>query len=95
MKFCERLKEMRIKRGYTQDEFAKMINISPSSISLYENGDREPSISMLKTISETLDVSSDYLLGLSDEKNKDKLKLSVNDFKKIIEKYMSDELKNK
>lgn len=95
MKFCERLKEMRIKRGYTQDEFAKILNISTSSISLYENGDREPSLSMLKTISETLNVSSDYLLGLTDNKNNDGLKLTINDLKKIIDRYISEELNDK
>ena len=74
MQFSERLKQTRIKHGFTQDEFARKLNISASSISLYENGDREPSLATLKTISETLNVSTDYLLGLTEVENNESSK---------------------
>ena len=65
MIFGERLKKIRQKRGVTQESLAKIVSISPSSISLYERGIREPNLSMLISIAKALDVSTDYLLGLT------------------------------
>ena len=86
MKFSERLKQTRIKQG----EFAKKLNISASSISLYENGDREPSLATLKTISETLNVSTDYLLGLTDVENIESSKVSLEYINDLIQAYIKD-----
>lgn len=66
MIFNERLKKSRLKGGLTQEELAKQINISPSAISLYESGEREPNLQTLVTIAKELNVTTDYLLGLSD-----------------------------
>ena len=90
MKFSERLKQTRIKHGFTQDEFAKKLNISASSISLYENGDREPSLATLKTISETLNVSTDYLLGLTDVENNESSKVSLEYIYDLIQEYIKN-----
>lgn len=38
-----RLKELRKENGITQSELAKSLNVSRSSIAMYENGDRIPS----------------------------------------------------
>ena len=38
MKFNERLKYLREKKGYTQDEIASRLNISRQSVSKWENG---------------------------------------------------------
>ena len=90
MQFSERLKQTRIKHGFTQDEFAKKLNISASSISLYENGDREPSLATLKTISETLNVSTDYLLGLTDVENNESSKVSLEYIYDLIQEYIKN-----
>lgn len=90
MKFSERLKQTRIKHGFTQDEFAKKLNISASSISLYENGDREPSLATLKTISEILNVSTDYLLGLTDVENNESSKVSLEYIYDLIQEYIKN-----
>lgn len=37
-----RLKELREKAGYTQEEVANVIGISRSAIQMYENGERMP-----------------------------------------------------
>lgn len=64
--FKERVKKLRNELGLTQEEFSKIINLTRSSYSRYETGDREPDLETLKKIAKKLDVSSDYLLGLID-----------------------------
>jgi transcriptional regulator with XRE-family HTH domain len=61
------LKEARLKKGLTQKELAELIGKSKVSITHYENGQRDPSISDLKKLCKALDTSSDYLIGLLDE----------------------------
>lgn len=58
-----RLKELRDIRGLTQRELAAKLNVSPSTIALYELGKREPDADMLGRLAEFFGVSIDYLLG--------------------------------
>lgn len=58
-----RLKELRKENGITQSELAKSLNVSRSSIAMYENGDRIPSYETLEAISDFFNVSILYLLG--------------------------------
>lgn len=44
MRFSEKLKIFRIQNGYTQEEFAKLIGVERSSISLYESGKVAPDV---------------------------------------------------
>lgn len=64
--FGERLNILRQKRGLTQQDLADYFHISNSSISSYETGTRIPDITFLKDAAEFFEVSSDYLIGLSD-----------------------------
>ncbi len=66
MKFRIRLKYLRKERGVTQKELAEYLSHKASSISNYENAENLPSISDLIKIGEYLDVSIDYLLGVTD-----------------------------
>ncbi|MFJ7916075.1 MULTISPECIES: helix-turn-helix domain-containing protein [unclassified Lysinibacillus] len=70
MRYNERIKEHRKKLRYTQRQLADKINVSPQVISNWERGYTEPSPEDIKKLSSVLDVSSDYLLGLSDEPEK-------------------------
>ena len=62
-KFVNVLKVLRIKSGLTQQEMADKLNISRSSIGMYENGEREPSFELLETIADYFNVDMNYLLG--------------------------------
>lgn len=42
-----RMKEIRLEAGFKQKDLAKVLNILPSQLSMYEQGKREPSISFL------------------------------------------------
>lgn len=61
--FNTRLREMRIKRGFTQQYMADSINVQVRSYQHYEEGKRSPSFDLLVKLADTLDVSLDYLFG--------------------------------
>ena len=65
-KFNERLKQLRTAKGLSQKELASLLGLTTSAIGNYEIGLREPSIEIIKNLCKFFDVSSDYLLGLSD-----------------------------
>ena len=61
--FCMHgLREIRIKKGYTQLKVAMDLNISREALSYYENGKRSPDINMLVRLSDYFNVSIDYLI---------------------------------
>ena len=64
--FSERLKKLRKESGYTQVQISENLNISQQSYLRYETGQGEPSLETLVKLAKLLDVSTDYLLGLSD-----------------------------
>jgi transcriptional regulator with XRE-family HTH domain len=63
----DRLKDIREKRGYSQDEIAERLQLGDSQINRYEKGKADPSQEVLVRLSRELDVTTDYLLGLTDD----------------------------
>lgn len=61
--FARRLNETRKRKGFTAQFMADILQIGIRSYRNYESGDREPSLSMLVLIADTLGTSTDYLLG--------------------------------
>ncbi len=61
--FCERIKALRLDKGLSQPELAKLMGVSKGMISFWENGINEPTITNLLKLSQIFDVSTDYLLG--------------------------------
>lgn len=49
-KFNERLKLLRRESGLSQQDFAKQLGTSKSSVNMYERGEREPGIETLEAI---------------------------------------------
>ncbi|MEW6082241.1 MAG: helix-turn-helix transcriptional regulator [Bacillota bacterium] len=68
-RFAERLRQTRISRGLTQERLASFLGVSRSTVAGYEapSKEREPDFAFLSKLAEILDVTSDYLLGLSDD----------------------------
>ena len=62
MTFCKRLREVRMKRSFTQQALADAIGVALRSYQCYEQGTREPSLSLLVALADALEVSTDYLL---------------------------------
>ncbi|MBF0580587.1 helix-turn-helix transcriptional regulator [Erysipelotrichaceae bacterium RD49] len=83
----QRLRDTRLKREKTLDEVAHAIGVTATSISKYES-DRIKNIPQdkLQAISEFLDVSVSYLLGLDDPINASPIVLSI-DEQLLIEEY--------
>lgn len=64
---AERLREARLKNHLTQEELAEKLNIDKMQISRWERGHKVPRGETLAELASSLNVSVDYLLGVSDE----------------------------
>lgn len=69
-KFNERLKILRKEANLSQEELAKKIGVSKSSVNMYERGEREPGFETLEAIADCFNADMDFLLGKSDCKNR-------------------------
>ena len=63
MKFSENLKALRTASGAGQKQLADMLNISLKTISHWETGYSEPSISQLIQLADSCEVTIDELVG--------------------------------
>lgn len=63
--FSERLKQLRIAIGYSQQKLADLLDVSKSTINMYERGERKPGIDLLEAIADCFNVDMDYLSGKS------------------------------
>jgi len=61
--FPQRLRAAREYRGLSQGQLAERAKLQPSAISHFETGARKPSFDNLRLLADTLDVTTDYLLG--------------------------------
>ncbi|MCI8883111.1 MAG: helix-turn-helix transcriptional regulator [Lachnospiraceae bacterium] len=68
MSFSEKLKQARIKSGYTQQQVADLMGITNSTYCGYEIGKRQPDVAKIKMLSKILNTSGDYLLETGFEK---------------------------
>jgi len=60
------LKAYRVKRDYTQESLAFELGTDKKAVSRWESGQFSPNAETLVELSRILKVSTDYLLGLSD-----------------------------
>ena len=63
-----RLKSLRLEKDLYRSDIAKIIGVTTSAHSFYENGKRDMSTDIVIKLSKFFDVSVDYLLGISDER---------------------------
>ena len=64
--FSSKLKNLRNITGMTQKDLSSILNVSISTIAMWETGKREPDFNTLKLIASFFDVTSDYLLDIPD-----------------------------
>lgn len=62
----DKIKALRLAKGLTQAQFAKKLHVNTKSVKNWENNLSEPSATNLAAIAEFCNVSSDYLIGISD-----------------------------
>lgn len=65
--FKDRLKELRLANGLSQQELADSLQVHAMTISGYERGIRRPDFDTLDELADKLNADMDYLLGVSDE----------------------------
>ncbi|MBE6774521.1 MAG: helix-turn-helix transcriptional regulator [Ruminococcaceae bacterium] len=70
LSFGDRIKNLREDAELNQTELASAINATQRKISYIECGKYEPSLSDIVALCKYFNVTSDYLLGLTNEKNK-------------------------
>jgi transcriptional regulator with XRE-family HTH domain len=61
----DRIRLTREQRGWSQRELSRRAGLSVNQVTRYEAEEIDPTATNLKSIAETLDVSVDYLLGLT------------------------------
>lgn len=66
MYYTDRLKWVRDCRNVTQGEIAKQLGIKPQQYARYEKGVNAMPITYLAEICKVLDISADYIIGLTD-----------------------------
>mgnify|MGYP000869604369 CR=1 FL=1 len=57
------IRELRIKKGFSQDELAETVFVTRQAVSRWENGETTPNIDTLKLLSKLFDISINTLLG--------------------------------
>jgi len=62
----DRIKQLREEKEMSQKALAEFINVSPSTVGMYEQGRRMPSTEILNLIATHFNVTSDYLLERTD-----------------------------
>lgn len=65
---AKRLRELREENEYTQKDIADKIGLTKSAYGYYERGKSVPDAQTLVQLSKIFDVTTDYLLGLSEDK---------------------------
>lgn len=65
--FKDRLRTLRTARGLSTSDIAAVLDVSERNVQLYEKGQRKPTIEGLSKLADYFGVSTDYLLGRTDE----------------------------
>lgn len=95
VKFAQRFKELRIKSGYTQQQLANLFKVTRPCICYWETAKRVPDYTKLVEICKFFNVSSDYMLGVSDIRtinmNEGKMVYNIDDY--LDMSVLSDEYK--
>ena len=63
MKIGKTLKQLRLQNNLSQEDVAKVLNISRQAYCRYENDQREPSLRTLCAIADFYDETTDFILG--------------------------------
>ena len=75
----DRIRRLRLEKDFSQRELAKLLEMSATTLSRYENNPRNSNWELLRRLALELNTSADYLLGITDVKAaiKDVLRVST------------------
>ncbi|HVN97022.1 MAG TPA: helix-turn-helix domain-containing protein [Syntrophorhabdaceae bacterium] len=69
MNVGQKIRRLREERGLKQINLANALQVSPQAVSKWERGSNQPDVDALIKIARLFDVSTDYLLGITDAAN--------------------------
>ncbi len=92
--FSERFKELKTAYNYTSKQIMDGLKISKQTVSNWENNNVLPSIDMLMKTAAFFNVTTDYMLGLSDRKYIEVLDLTDSEIARV-QMIINDISKNK
>jgi len=64
---ADRIRNLRLEKNYTHQQVADLLDIAVRMIARYEAGEVEPSGDVVSRMADTFGVSTDYLLGRTDD----------------------------
>jgi len=67
MTFVKILKELRRKNHMTQEKLSDLLGVGRSTVSMWEIDASEPDGEMVRSIAEIFNITTDYLLGRTDD----------------------------
>ena len=67
--FDTRLKKLRKEKGITQTEFADAVDVTKSTVSIWERGIRKPDFQTMERVAGFFDTSLAYLIGDSESRS--------------------------
>ncbi|RDY22846.1 XRE family transcriptional regulator [Romboutsia maritimum] len=85
--FAERLKILREEKDLKQFELAKLLDLAPSTISMYEQGKRYADQNTLLKLADFFGVTTDFLLGKSNIKNINETDECMNEVLEVFKDY--------
>lgn len=89
IKIGNRIKKLRIEKGFSQKEMATITGIPYSTYSNYENNNREPNLEQLKKIATALNIelTEFFIIDNNEEKIVDVSKLNSSEQLEILKEY--------
>lgn len=87
---ANKIVNLREEGNITQSELARRLGLDKSSMSKIESGSRKVSTDELKRISEIFEVSTDYLLGNTIDRNGHTPSWATNEDKKDLKRFLED-----
>ena len=75
MEIGNQIKQLRQRRGVTQEDLAEHLGVTPQAVSKWETGEASPDILLLPKLAAVLETTTDHLLGCT-ESSKEKEPLS-------------------
>lgn len=85
-----RLRELREEKKLSLRDMAERVGMSASVLGNYERGDREPKIATWKELADFFNVSTAYIMGLSDERTED-TKIILKEIQSTLEENLSNQ----
>lgn len=93
--FSDRLKYLRSTEDLTQRDLANKLGITSGAVGMYESGKRFPDNAILNKIADYFHVSTDYLLGRTDDplpvRDVDQDLHDEHDYNKELDAFLSDD----